>query len=169
MKIAALILGIFGSIAGFIGALLVLFIAGAAGAFEVKDANIIYLFGVLALLMSVVALIGASLVFVRPTVAAWFMLVSAVLGLIFGFGVAYILATILLIIASVFSFIAGAQEPETLPQGKQVRIRLRSNPPQPESAPSNPPQQQTLCYRCRSVVSPGVKFCGTCGMPQHQD
>ena len=102
MKIAALIIGIFGAMAGFIGAIIALTVGGIGAAFG-QGTEVAWL-GFGALVMSVVGLVGAALAIAKPRVAAVLMAVSAILGVIFVF-VAYILATVLLLVAALLAFL----------------------------------------------------------------
>lgn len=104
MRIAALILGIFGALAGFVGSLITIFTASVGGAFGLPDAEIVTVVSVIALIMSIVGLIGATLSIAKPRIAASLMLVSAIVGLICIF-VAYMLASLLLLLAALFAFL----------------------------------------------------------------
>lgn len=108
MTIAALIIGIFGALAGFIGALFALLVGGVGAAFELEEAGTVVGLGLAAIGLSVVGLVGAALSIAKPRVAAVLMLVSAIGGLI-AVSVAYVLGTILLIIAAVFAFFGRKQ------------------------------------------------------------
>ena len=99
-----MILGIFGAIAAFIGAIIALIVGGIGGAFEAEGAETIVIGGWIALLMSVVALVGAAITMAAPKVAAGFMVVSAIVGVI-AISAAYVLATVLLLIAGLLAFI----------------------------------------------------------------
>ena len=102
MKIAALIIGIFGSMAGFIGAIIGLFIGGIGAAFGAGEEVAWLSFAALG--MSIVGLVGAALAMAKPRAAAGLMVVSAVLGTILIF-VFYILAAVLLIVAAFLAFL----------------------------------------------------------------
>ena len=107
MKIAALIIGIFGAMAGFIGAIVALFLGGIGAAFGAGTEVAWLGFGALA--MSVVGLVGAALSIAKPRAAAVLMVISAILGVIFVF-VAYILATILLLVAALLAFLGRERQ-----------------------------------------------------------
>ncbi len=104
MKIAALIVGIFGSVAGFIGAILALFVGGIGSAFGAEDAGQVTGLGFGALIASVVALVGAALALAKPRASAILMGISAIAGLIF-VSFAFVLGTILLLIATLLAFL----------------------------------------------------------------
>ena len=103
MKIAGLILGLIGSFTGFVGALIVLVFAGAGAAFQVEEAGFLAGLGGLAWVASVFGLIGASIAIAKPRAAVTFMIISAIMGIISV--ITYIPGAILLIIASIFTFI----------------------------------------------------------------
>ncbi len=104
MRIAALIIGIFGAGAGFIGALIALLIGGIGSAIGDSEAVSIGKFGVGALGLSIVALAGAALAIAKPKFSAFLMSVSAIVGLILiSFG--WVVATVLLLIAAILAFI----------------------------------------------------------------
>ena len=108
MRIAALIIGIFGSVAGFIGAVFAVFIGGLGGAFGAEGAGEVAGLGFGALIASVVALVGAALALAKPRTSAVIMGVSAIAGLIF-VSAAFVLGTILLLIATLFAFLGRNQ------------------------------------------------------------
>ena len=102
MRIAALIVGIFGAMAGFVGAIVALAVGGIGAAFG-EGTDVAWL-GFGALVMSVGGLVGAALSIAKPRIAAVLMVVSAVFGLIFiSFG--YVLATVLLLVAALLAFL----------------------------------------------------------------
>ena len=102
MKLAALIIGIFGSMAGFIGAILGLIVGGIDAAIG-GGAQIAWLsFGAMG--MSVVGLVGAALAIAKPRIAAGLMVVSAVLGTIF-ISLFYVPAAVMLVIAALLAFL----------------------------------------------------------------
>ena len=104
MRIAALVIGIFGSIAAFIGALLAMFVGGVGAALGDGESEEVILLGLGALVMSVVGLVGAALSVAKPRAAAALMATSAIVGVILVF-VAYIFATVLLLIAALLAFL----------------------------------------------------------------
>ena len=104
MRIAALIIGIFGSLAGFIGSIVAMFVGSVAGAFGADDSGLVVGLGLGALLMSIMGLVGAALVIARPRLSAAMMGTSAIVGFVLVF-VAYILAAVLLLIAAILAFL----------------------------------------------------------------
>ncbi len=104
MKIAALIIGIFGAMAGFIGSILAIVVGGIGAGLGADEGEQIALFGFLALIMSIVGLVGAALAMAKPKVSAALMVISAVVGVIL-VSAAYALATVLLLIASLLAFL----------------------------------------------------------------
>ena len=108
MRIAALIIGIFGSVAGFIGAVFAVFVGGLGGAFGAEGAEQVTGLGFGALIASIVALVGAALAITKPRTSAILMGVSAIAGLIF-VSFAFVLGTILLLIATLLAFLGRNQ------------------------------------------------------------
>ena len=104
MKIAALIIGIFGAVAGFIGSLLAIIFGGIGAGLGVEEGEQVIGLGFGALLMSVIALVGAALAIGKPKVSAGLMAISAVVGVIL-VSAAYVLATVLLLIAALLAFL----------------------------------------------------------------
>lgn len=112
MRIVSIIVGILGSGALFVAGILAL-ILGAAGsglgsladdAQIIEEAGMIGARGVFAILISIIALVGACLSLAKPKVAAIIMLIAALSGLI-AVGWAAILGGILLIIGAIFAFL----------------------------------------------------------------
>ena len=81
MKVAGLIVGIFGSVAGFIGAIFALLFLGGIGAAFGAGSEVAWL-GFAALIVSIVALVAAALAIAKPRFAAAVMLVSGIAGFI---------------------------------------------------------------------------------------
>ncbi len=106
MKIAALIVGMFGALAAFIGSLGILVVGGIGSAFDFDQSGEVVLVGSIALAMSVVGVTGASLSIGRPKIAAGLMVISAVVGVITVF-TANIVGTVLLLIAAALAFFGG--------------------------------------------------------------
>ena len=104
MRIASLIIGIFGAIAGFIGALLAMLVGGIGVALDESEGNQIVVLGMVALLMSIVGLVGAALAMAKPRAAAMLMALSAIVGIVVIF-LAYIVAMVLLLIAAALAFL----------------------------------------------------------------
>lgn len=95
--------GILGSIAGFIGAVIALLVGGLGGALDVEGAGTVTGLSFVAIGASIVGLVGAVLSMAKPRLAASMMLVSAIVGLI-AVSAAYVLATVLLLIGAALTF-----------------------------------------------------------------
>ncbi len=116
MRIAALIIGILGAVAGLIGAIVVLAVGGIGVVLEAEGGGEVVGLGFGALLMSVIGLVGATLAISKPKLAATLMAVSAIVGLVLIF-VGYILATVLLLIAALLAFLGRHSETDTPSDG----------------------------------------------------
>ena len=108
------VLGLLGGIFGIIGALFAMFVGGAAKNFEesgyeigtnVSGDTIIGL-GWAAVVISIVAIVAASMVKTRTKLAGWLMVICAVAGFI-AIGGAYILAGPLLMIGGLMALLRG--------------------------------------------------------------
>jgi len=104
-QIAALILGILGGLFGIGSALGVMGLAGLGGALGVAGSEGIAGRGVIALLFSILGLIGAGIVGNNPKISGILMLVSAIVGflIIFPF---YILASALFLAGGILALIS---------------------------------------------------------------
>ena len=102
MKLAGLIIGIFGSAAGFIAALFALLVGGIDAA--VGGGTEIAWLGFVALIASIVALVGAALAIAKPRFSAATMLVCVIAGFI-GISMFWIPAGLLLSIATLLTFL----------------------------------------------------------------
>lgn len=101
-RTAELLLGILGGIFGLLGAGFALFVGGLGGVFGMAGAKQIVTLGWLAIVASIIGLVGAGLVTSRTKLAGGLMLFAAILGLIsISFG--YLFATILLGIAGILA------------------------------------------------------------------
>ncbi len=98
------VLGLIGGIFGFFGAIFALMVGGLAGAFGAKSASMVVNLGWVAILFSILGIVGASLVKSKTKLGGWFMIVSAVGGVI-SISFAYALSFILLIIAGLMAVI----------------------------------------------------------------
>jgi len=94
-RTAELVLGIIGGIFGLLGAIVALFLGGLGGAFGMSGAETIVGLGWLAILASIIGLVGAGIVKSKPKAGGALMIISAILGII-SVSFAYLLATILL-------------------------------------------------------------------------
>lgn len=111
MRLAALIIGIFGGMAGFLGALFALAVGGLGSELGVEESGTVVTLGLIALAMSIVAIIGAALCMAKPRLAASLMILSTIVGVISIF-VFYSVAAIFLIIAAILAFIARKERPK---------------------------------------------------------
>jgi hypothetical protein len=101
-RTAELVLGIIGGIFGLLGAGAALFIGGLGSVFGAGGAEAIIGLGWLAIVASIIGLVGAGIVKGRARAGGALMIVSAILGLI-AVSFAYLLATILLGIAGLLA------------------------------------------------------------------
>jgi hypothetical protein len=98
------VLGLLGGIFGFIGAIIAMFIGGIGSVLGAEDASTVIGLGWLAILFAIIGIVGAALVRNKTKLGGWFMIVSAVGGVIsVSFG--YALAFVLLIIAGLMAVI----------------------------------------------------------------
>ena len=98
------VLGLLGGIFGFIGAIIAMFIGGIGSVLGAEDASTVIGLGLLAILFAIIGIVGAALVRNKTKLGGWFMIVSAVGGVIsVSFG--YALAFVLLIIAGLMAVI----------------------------------------------------------------
>ena len=112
MRIVSIVLGILGSIALFVGTLVVFLGAGMAGlagelggdAAAKETSSQLVLMGIVGWIASVVALIGACLSIAKPKFASLTMIVALIVGAI-ATGLFSIPGIILLAIASLFAFL----------------------------------------------------------------
>ena len=82
MRVAALIIGIIGSAAGFVAAVIALFIGGVGVALEAEGASKMNSLAFGAIGASIVGLVGGALSIAKPRFAAVLMVLSAVVGAI---------------------------------------------------------------------------------------
>ena len=111
MKIAAMVLGILGSVVTFFVSVGAVVIGGLFSA--ITGEGLAYYVGWLVVLSSIAALVGAILTYSNPRVGAILLGIAAVPSILFTFmGVALFfgLGTLLLVIATVLAFIASTQE-----------------------------------------------------------
>lgn len=105
-RTAELILGLLGGIIGLVASVAALFIGGMGSVFHAEGASQIVSFGWLALLASIVGIVGAVFVKSKTKFAGWLMIISAVVGLI-SIYLFYIIPTILLGIAGLMALRKG--------------------------------------------------------------
>lgn len=104
MKNAARILGIIGGIIGLLTAIAVLLFGGLGGLFELPGAGVVSGLGWLALIASIVGLVGGVIAITRPTLAGALMLGAAVVGLI-AVGLFFIVAAIILAVGGALALL----------------------------------------------------------------
>lgn len=98
------VLGLIGGIFGFFGALIALMFGGIGSALGGEGASTIIGLGWLAILFSIIGIVGAALVKSKTKVGGWMMIISAVGGVI-SVSFAYALSFVLLIIAGLMAII----------------------------------------------------------------
>ena len=106
MKIAALILGILGGIAGIVGSILVLVLGGIGSAIGGEGAGTVATLGWVALLLSLVGIVGGSLALAKPKIAGIIMLLMGIGGLIC-ISLGYVVAGPLLIIGGILALVGS--------------------------------------------------------------
>ncbi len=109
MKIAALILGIIGGIAGLFGAIFALGIGGIGTAVGAEGATSMAGSGLAALALSLLGIVGGSMAIAKPKAAGIMMLIAAVGGLIAVF-VAYIVAFPLLLTGGIMGLVGAKKK-----------------------------------------------------------
>jgi len=105
MKIAALILGILGGIAGLFGAMFAMGL-GAVGGGTAGN-------GIAALIFSILGIVGGSMAIAKPKAAGIMMLIATIGGFIAVF-VGYIVAAPLLLVGGILSLVAAKQKRATV-------------------------------------------------------
>lgn len=108
MKIAALILGILGGIAGLFGAIFAFGVGGVGTALG-EEAQSLVGNGIAALIFSLLGIVGGAMAMAKSKAAGIMMLIAAVGGLIAVF-VGYIVAFPLLLIGGILSLVAAKQK-----------------------------------------------------------
>ena len=98
------VLGLLGGIFGFIGSFIALAVGGIGGAFGASGASTISGLGWLALLFSILAIVGSVVVKHRPKLGGTFMLIAGIGGLI-SISMFFILPFVLLLIAGLMGLI----------------------------------------------------------------
>ena len=109
MKIAAMVLGILGGLAGLGGAIVALFLGGLGSAFGAQGAGLISNLGFFAIPLSILGIVGGAMASAKPALAGKLMIASAVGGFIAIF-FAYMIAAILLVIAGILAIMEGKKE-----------------------------------------------------------
>ena len=104
MRVAALVLGILGGLAGLIGGACALAVGGIGEAFGAEGAEEIIGLGWLAFVAGIGGLIGAGMAMTKPKIAAALMAIAGIVGLI-AVSLAYVFATALFGIAALLAFL----------------------------------------------------------------
>ena len=110
MRVAALVLGILGGLAGLAGGAYVLAVGGLDEAFGGDSSEELYTMGWLAVVAGIGGLIGAGMAMTKPKIAAALMAISAVVGLS-AVSFAFLFAAILFGIGALMAFL-GRNEKE---------------------------------------------------------
>lgn len=108
MRIAALIIGIMGSLAGIGGALFAILVGGISSAFGADDGGMVVGLGWTALVISLIALVAAALAIAKPVEAGVTMIISGIAGLI-SISIGYVIGGPLLIIAGILAIIGKTE------------------------------------------------------------
>lgn len=111
MRLAALGLGLLGSIVGFFGGLFVILVGSVGTLFAAEGSGTVALLGLLALGASTLGVVGAVFAVARPRLAAAFMAGGAVIGVL-AVSLAYIPAAILLAVAAFLAFMGRRASPQ---------------------------------------------------------
>lgn len=98
------VLGLIGGIFGFFGALLVLMFGGIGSVLGASSTSNVISLGLVAILFSILAIVGSVVVRSKAKLGGWFMIISAVGGLIC-ISLAYLLPFVLLLIAGLMGVI----------------------------------------------------------------
>jgi len=109
MKIAALILGLIGGIAGIFGAIFAFGVSGVGTVVGAEDAGSLAGNGIAALIASLLGIVGGAIAIAKPKIAGIFMIIAGVGGLIAVF-VAYIIAAPLLVIGGILALVASKKQ-----------------------------------------------------------
>lgn len=105
MRVASMIIGIIGAIAGFGGALFALFVGGADAAFSASGTSSVVGLGIAAVLFSTLGLVGSILALKKPKTAGILMLIAAVGGVI-SVSWGYVIAFPLLLLAGILALVS---------------------------------------------------------------
>lgn len=109
MKIAALILGVIGGIAGIFGSIMAIFVGGVGSALKLQDSSTVVGLGLAAIFLSLLGIVGGALAIAKPKAAGIMMLMGGIGGII-AISAGYIIAGPLLIIAGIFALMGAGKE-----------------------------------------------------------
>lgn len=99
-----LVLGLLGGIFGLFASFFVMAFGGLGGALGAQGASGVVGQGMVAIIFSIVGIVGASLVKSKTKLSGWMMLISAIGGII-SISLAYLISFILLIIAGIMALV----------------------------------------------------------------
>jgi len=109
MRIAAMILGIMGGLAGLAGAIFALLVGGLGAALEAEGAQTVIGLGWAAIPLSLLGIVGGALASAKPTAAGILMLVSGIGGFV-AISMGYIIGGPLLILGGIFALIGRREQ-----------------------------------------------------------
>lgn len=98
------VLGLIGGIIGIFCSFIALAVGGLGGSFGLEGASTVVGLGWVAILFSILAIVGSVVVKSKPKLGGWFMIISAIGGLI-GISAFFILPFVLIIIAGLMGVI----------------------------------------------------------------
>jgi len=104
-RVASLILGLIGGIAGFGGAVFALFVGGIDAAFSVSGTSSIVGLGIAAIFFSLLGLVGGALALNKPKIAGIMMLIAAIGGLI-SISWGYVVAFPVLLVGGILALVS---------------------------------------------------------------
>ena len=108
MKVVAFVVGLLGSVAAFLVAVLAGIVGGLGGALHTNGSHTVLALGVSAWGASVLGLVGACLVWRYPT-AAWICMLIATAWTVISVSAAGIPGGVLLFVGAVFAFFSARQ------------------------------------------------------------
>lgn len=103
-RTAELILGLLGGVIGLLASIAALFFGGLGSALGAEGASQVIGLGWLAVLASIIGIVGAALVKSKTKLAGWLMIISAVVGLV-AISAFYIISTLLLGLAGLLALL----------------------------------------------------------------
>jgi len=112
LRVASMILGIVGGIAGFGGAIFALFVGGVDASFSASGTSSIIGLGAAAIFFSLLGLVGGALALKKPKVAGIMMLISAIGGVI-SISWGYVVAFPVLLVAGILALIGQKEKNKT--------------------------------------------------------
>jgi hypothetical protein len=113
MRVASLIIGVIGGIAGFGGAIFALFVGGLDATFSASGTSSIVGLGVAAIFFSLLGLVGGTLALNKPRIAGVMMLVAAIGGVI-SVSWGYVVAFPTLLVGGILALISQKKRVEQM-------------------------------------------------------